>query len=72
MSMTGEYAPSPSEWISNQAAKYEASNGVASDLPVPMTPLLPLLLKGSVDSRTGSRSPTPLQGLNLGEQSFTG
>lgn len=45
---------------------------VVSDLPVPMTPLLPLLLTGSVDSRTGSRSPTPLQSSNPGEQSFTG
>lgn len=56
MSMTGEYAPSPSEWISNQVAKYEASNGAeANELDG-----RPVVILTTVGNKTGKLRKTPL------------
>jgi len=56
MPLTGEYAPSPSDWAREQAEKFEASGGTeAADLQG-----RPIILLTSVGARTGKIRKTPL------------
>ncbi|MEU1525447.1 nitroreductase family deazaflavin-dependent oxidoreductase [Nocardia rhamnosiphila] len=56
MSLSGEYAPSPSEWISQQVAAYEASNGAeAHELQGK-----PVVILTTVGNKTGKLRKTPL------------
>jgi F420H(2)-dependent quinone reductase len=56
MPLTGEYAPSPSDWAREQAEKFEASGGTeAADLQG-----RPIILLTSVGARTGKLRKTPL------------
>jgi deazaflavin-dependent oxidoreductase (nitroreductase family) len=56
MSLTGEYEPSPSNWISGHVAAYEASNGgEANDLEG-----APVVILTSVGRKSGKLRKTPL------------
>jgi len=56
MPLSGEYAPSPSDWAREQAEQYEASGGtVSGDLP-----RLPIVVVTSVGAKTGKLRKTPL------------
>ncbi|MFI9411266.1 nitroreductase family deazaflavin-dependent oxidoreductase [Nocardia gamkensis] len=56
MRMTGQYEPSPSEWVSGQVAKYETSNGAeANDLQG-----MPVVILTTVGNKTGKLRKTPL------------
>lgn len=56
MPLTGEYAPSPSDWAREQAEKFEASGGTeAADLQGK-----PIILLTSVGARSGKLRKTPL------------
>ena len=56
MPLTGEYAPSPSDWAREQAEKFEASGGTeAADLQG-----RPIILLTSIGARTGKLRKTPL------------
>ena len=56
MPLTGEYAPSPSDWAREQAEKFEASGGTeAADLQG-----RPIILLTSVGAKTGKLRKTPL------------
>ncbi|MEU8233794.1 nitroreductase family deazaflavin-dependent oxidoreductase [Actinoplanes sp. NPDC048967] len=56
MPLTGEYAPSPSDWAREQAEKFEASGGTeAADLQG-----RPIILLTSVGAKTGRIRKTPL------------
>ena len=56
MPLTGEYAPSPSDWAREQAEKFEASGGAeAADLQG-----RPIIVLTSVGAKTGKIRKTPL------------
>ncbi|BAD58191.1 hypothetical protein NFA_33440 [Nocardia farcinica IFM 10152] len=56
MSSTGEYVPSPSEWIGNQVAQYEASDGAeAGEFDG-----RPLVILTTVGRKTGALRKTPV------------
>lgn len=56
MPLTGEYAPSPSDWARNQAEKYEATGGAeANDIMG-----RPIIVLTSVGARSGRLRKTPL------------
>jgi deazaflavin-dependent oxidoreductase (nitroreductase family) len=56
MPLTGEYAPSPSDWAREQAEKFEASGGTeAADLQGK-----PIILLTSVGAKSGKLRKTPL------------
>ncbi len=56
MPLTGEYAPSPSDWAREQAEKYEASNGTeANELQG-----RPVIVLTSVGAKSGKLRKTPL------------
>ena len=56
MPLTGEYAPSPSDWAREQAEKFEASGGTeAADLQGK-----PIILLTSIGAKTGKLRKTPL------------
>jgi deazaflavin-dependent oxidoreductase (nitroreductase family) len=56
MPLTGEYAPSPSDWAREQAEKFEASGGTeAADLQG-----RPIILLTSIGAKTGKLRKTPL------------
>jgi deazaflavin-dependent oxidoreductase (nitroreductase family) len=56
MPLTGDYAPSPSDWAREQAEKFEASGGTeAADLQG-----RPIILLTSVGAKTGKIRKTPL------------
>jgi deazaflavin-dependent oxidoreductase (nitroreductase family) len=56
MPLTGEYAPSPSDWAREQAEKFEASGGTeAADLQGK-----PIVLLTSIGAKTGKLRKTPL------------
>jgi len=56
MPLTGEYAPSPSDWAREQAEKFEASGGTeAAELQG-----RPIILLTSVGAKTGKLRKTPL------------
>lgn len=56
MPLTGEYAPSPSEWARKQAEEFEASGGTRA------TTLngVPIIVLTTVGARTGKLRKTPL------------
>ena len=43
MTLTGEYVPSPSEWVRNQVAEYEASEKALGELKKEVAPRLKML-----------------------------
>jgi F420H(2)-dependent quinone reductase len=54
--MTGQYEPSPSEWVSGQVAKYEASNGAeANELQG-----MPVVILTTIGNKTGKLRKTPV------------
>ncbi|MEV3964176.1 nitroreductase family deazaflavin-dependent oxidoreductase [Nocardia sp. NPDC050193] len=56
MHLSGEYAPSPSEWVSGQVERYEASNGAeANELQG-----MPVVILTTVGNKTGKIRKTPL------------
>jgi F420H(2)-dependent quinone reductase len=56
MPLTGEYAPSPSDWAREQAEKFEATNGAeANDLRG-----RPIIVLTSVGAKSGKLRKTPL------------
>ena len=56
MPLSGEYAPSPSDWARKQAEQYEASGGsIESDMRG-----RPIIVLTSVGARTGQLRKTPL------------
>ena len=56
MPLTGEYAPSPSDWAREQAEKFEASNGAEANT----LQGVPVILLTSVGAKTGKLRKTPL------------
>lgn len=58
MPLTGEYAPSSSDWAREQAEKYEASNG--SEANTLLDRGYPIVLVTSIGAKTGKLRKTPL------------
>ncbi|MGW5519452.1 nitroreductase family deazaflavin-dependent oxidoreductase [Nocardia africana] len=58
MPLTGEYAPSTSDWSREQAEKYEASNGAEANTLLDRG--IPIILVTSVGAKTGKLRKTPL------------
>ncbi|OJF12160.1 nitroreductase family deazaflavin-dependent oxidoreductase [Couchioplanes caeruleus] len=56
MPLTGEYAPSPSDWAREQAEKYEASNGAEAGTLQGK----PVIVVTSVGAKSGKLRKTPL------------
>jgi deazaflavin-dependent oxidoreductase (nitroreductase family) len=56
MPLTGEYAPSPSDWARKQAEKFEASGGTEANLLQGR----PIILLTSIGARSGKIRKTPL------------
>ncbi|UQU66950.1 nitroreductase family deazaflavin-dependent oxidoreductase [Couchioplanes caeruleus] len=56
MPLTGEYAPSPSDWAREQAEKFEASRGAEANT----LQGVPIILLTTVGARSGSLRKTPL------------
>ncbi|MEV4636568.1 nitroreductase family deazaflavin-dependent oxidoreductase [Actinoplanes sp. NPDC049548] len=56
MPLTGEYAPSPSDWAREQAEKFEASNGAEANT----LQGVPVILLTSVGAKSGKLRKTPL------------
>ena len=69
MPLTGEYAPSPSDWAREQAEKYEATGGAeANDIMGK-----PIILLTSVGAKSGLLRKTPLmRGEHDGEYAVVG
>lgn len=58
MALTGEYVPSSSEWVRNQVAEYEASNGEkANTLPGTSYPIVVIT---SVGAKSGNLRKNPV------------
>lgn len=56
MPLTGEYEPSPSEWVRTQVEQYERTNGAeASDLGG-----IPVVIVTTVGNKSGKLRKTPL------------
>jgi len=58
MPLTGDYAPSTSDWAREQAEKYEASNG--SEANTLLDRGMPIILVTSIGAKTGKLRKTPL------------
>jgi deazaflavin-dependent oxidoreductase (nitroreductase family) len=56
MPLTGEYAPSPSDWARKQAEKFEASGGTEANLLQGR----PIILLTSIGAKSGKIRKTPL------------
>ena len=56
MPLTGEYAPSPSDWAREQAEQFEASNGAESNTLQGK----PIIVLTSVGAKSGKLRKTPL------------
>ena len=56
MPLTGEYAPSPSDWAREQAEKFEASNGAEANT----LQGVPIILLTTVGAKSGKLRKTPL------------
>jgi deazaflavin-dependent oxidoreductase (nitroreductase family) len=56
MPLTGEYAPSPSDWARKQAERFEASDGAEANT----LRGVPIILLTSVGAKTGKLRKTPL------------
>ncbi|MFC7527643.1 nitroreductase family deazaflavin-dependent oxidoreductase [Actinoplanes sp. GCM10030250] len=56
MPLTGEYAPSPSDWARKQAEKYEATDGAESNTIMDR----PIIVLTSVGAKTGQLRKTAL------------
>ncbi len=59
MALTGEYVPSPSEWVRNQVAEYEASDGARANT-LPDHPEWPIVVITSVGVRSGALRKNPV------------
>jgi len=58
MSLVGEYEPSPSDWVSNQVAEYEASGGTKSNTL--MDTGMPVIIVTTRGNKSGKVRKTPL------------
>jgi deazaflavin-dependent oxidoreductase (nitroreductase family) len=58
MSLSGEYEPSPSEWVSNQVAEYEASGGAKANTL--MDTGMPVIIVSTRGNKSGKVRKTPL------------
>ncbi|WP_250443975.1 nitroreductase family deazaflavin-dependent oxidoreductase [Actinotalea sp. C106] len=56
MPLTGEYAPSPSDWVREQAQRFEASGGAEANTMRGV----PIILLTSVGAKSGKLRKTPL------------
>lgn len=56
MPLTGEYAPSPSDWAREQAEKFEASNGAEANT----LQGVPIILLTTLGAKSGKLRKTPL------------
>ncbi len=59
MTLTGEYVPSPSEWVRNQVAEYEASDGQRANT-LPDHPEWPIVVITSVGVKSGALRKNPV------------
>jgi len=64
MPLTGEYAPSPSDWAREQAETYEATNGIEGNL----LRGVPIVVYTSVGASSGKLRKTPLMRVEHGGQ----
>jgi F420H(2)-dependent quinone reductase len=64
MPLTGEYAPSPSDWAREQAETYEATNGAEGNL----LRGVPIVVYTSVGASSGKLRKTPLMRVEHGGQ----
>src|ERR1700735_4174391 len=58
MTLDGEYQPSPSEWVSNQVAEYEASGGTRANTLLDTG--MPVIILTSRGNKSGKIRKTPL------------
>ena len=58
MSLSGEYEPSPSEWVSNQVAEYEASGGTKANTLLDTG--MPVIIVSTRGNKSGKVRKTPL------------
>ena len=58
MSLTGEYEPSPSEWVRNQVAQYEASGGAEGNTLLDTG--MPVIIVTTRGNKSGKVRKTPL------------
>ena len=58
MSLSGEYEPSPSEWVSNQVAEYEASGGAKGNTLLDTG--MPVIIVSTRGNKSGKVRETPL------------
>ncbi len=58
MSLAGEYEPSPSEWVRNQVAEYEASGGAKANTLLDTG--LPVIIVSTRGNKSGKVRKTPL------------
>ncbi len=58
MALAGEYEPSPSEWVSNQVAQYEASGGAEGNTLLDTG--MPVIIVTTRGNKSGKVRKTPL------------
>ena len=58
MPLTGEYVPSPQQWVRDQVEQYESSNGERANTLLDTG--LPVIILTSRGARTGNVRKTPL------------
>jgi len=58
MALTGEYEPSPSEWVKNQVAEYESSGGQRANTLLDTG--MPVIIVTTSGNRSGKVRKTPL------------
>ena len=58
MTIDGEYEPSPSEWVRNQVAEYEASGGQRANTLLDTG--MPVIILSTRGNKTGKVRKTPL------------
>jgi deazaflavin-dependent oxidoreductase (nitroreductase family) len=63
--MTGEYVPSPSDWVREQVERYEASNGKEANTLRETG--LPVVIVTNTGNKTGAVRKTPLMRVKDGE-----
>ena len=63
--MSGEYVPSPSEWVREQVERYEASNGAEANTLRDSG--LPVVIVTNTGNKTGAVRKTPLMRVKNGD-----
>src|SRR4051812_33816775 len=65
MALQGEYEPSPEEWVRNQVAEYEASNGERATT-LPDHPEWPVVVITSKGAKSGKLRKNPVMRVEKG------